>query len=104
MSDPSTSHIPQEKVGPAAESPRGSLNSVSPSFSGGTVFSVAHGHNEEERLLQQHLTAVKIHSSRMKVALDGGKLMESLKHCSSMLNELRANSLYPKSYNVLCRS
>jgi hypothetical protein len=58
---------------------------------------------DEERLLQQHLTAAKVHGSQMKLELEAAKLMESLKHCSGMLNELRTSALYPKSYYTLCK-
>jgi hypothetical protein len=61
------------------------------------------GRNEEERFLQQHLKSAQTCGSQMKAALNSSKMTDALKNCSTMLNELRTNALYPKNYHVLCK-
>ncbi|ORX99174.1 vacuolar protein sorting-associated protein 35 [Basidiobolus meristosporus CBS 931.73] len=53
------------------------------------------------KLLEDALNIVKVQSFQMKKCLDGNKLMDALKHCSTMLAELRTSSLTPKNYYEL---
>ncbi|KAK9768718.1 retromer complex subunit Vps35 [Basidiobolus ranarum] len=53
------------------------------------------------KLLEDALNIVKVQSFQMKKCLDGSKLMDALKHCSTMLAELRTSSLTPKNYYEL---
>lgn len=55
----------------------------------------------QEKLLDDSLSTIKVQSFHMKCCLDKGKLMEALKHASSMLSELRTSFLSPKSYYEL---
>lgn len=57
---------------------------------------------EQERLLEEAKSVVQVQALHMKRCLDKNKLMESLKHASSMLNELRTSLLSPKNYYELC--
>lgn len=41
---------------------------------------------------------------QMKRCLDKGRLMDGLKHASTMLGELRTSMLSPKSYYELCKN
>jgi len=41
---------------------------------------------------------VKVQAYQMQRALDTGKVMEALKYCSNMLNEMRTSLLSPKNY------
>ncbi|XP_069687418.1 vacuolar protein sorting-associated protein 35 [Periplaneta americana] len=56
---------------------------------------------EQERLLDEALSVVKIQAFQMKRCLDKSKLMDGLKHASTMLGELRTSLLSPKSYYEL---
>lgn len=56
---------------------------------------------QQEKLLVDSLSIVKIQSFHMKCCLDKSRLMEALKHASNMLSELRTSSLSPKSYYEL---
>lgn len=58
--------------------------------------------NTEANTLEEALAIVR--SSKMKMAqcLDNAKLMDGLKHASTMLSELRTSSLGPKQYYELC--
>lgn len=56
---------------------------------------------EQERLLDEALSVVKIQALQMKRCLDRSKLMDGLKHASTMLGELRTSLLSPKSYYEL---
>lgn len=56
---------------------------------------------QQDRLLDESLSSIKVQSFHMKCCLDKGKLMEALKHASSMLSELRTSLLSPKSYYEL---
>ena len=57
---------------------------------------------EQERLLDEALSVVKMQAFQMKRCLDKNKLMDGLKHASTMLGELRTSLLSPKSYYELC--
>ncbi|KAK3085900.1 hypothetical protein FSP39_010235 [Pinctada imbricata] len=56
---------------------------------------------EQEKLLEEGINIVKNQSFQMKRCLDKGKLMDGLKHASTMLGELRTSLLSPKSYYEL---
>uniref|UniRef100_A0A8C9Z4M6 VPS35 retromer complex component n=1 Tax=Sander lucioperca TaxID=283035 RepID=A0A8C9Z4M6_SANLU len=57
--------------------------------------------DEQEKLLDEAVQAVKVQSFQMKRCLDKNKLMDALKHASNMLGELRTSMLSPKSYYEL---
>lgn len=57
---------------------------------------------EQEKLLDEALSIVKVQAFQMKRCLDKSKLMDALKHASAMLAELRTSLLSPKSYYELC--
>lgn len=57
---------------------------------------------EQDKLLEEALAVVKVQAFHMKRCLDKAKLMDGLKHASTMLGELRTNLLSPKSYYELC--
>ncbi|XP_065913927.1 vacuolar protein sorting-associated protein 35-like [Dysidea avara] len=56
---------------------------------------------EQEKLLDEALSVVRKSSFEMKQCLDNNKLMDGLKHASTMLSELRTSLLSPKSYYEL---
>ncbi|CAH0597142.1 unnamed protein product [Chrysodeixis includens] len=56
---------------------------------------------EQEKLLDEALNIVKVQAFQMKRCLDKSKLMDALKHASTMLGELRTSLLSPKSYYEL---
>ncbi|KAI1890201.1 hypothetical protein AGOR_G00171240 [Albula goreensis] len=58
-------------------------------------------HDEQEKLLEEAIQAVKVQSFQMKRCLDKSKLMDALKHASNTLGELRTSMLSPKSYYEL---
>ncbi|KAL4630294.1 vacuolar protein sorting-associated protein 35-like [Arapaima gigas] len=57
--------------------------------------------DDQEKLLDEAIQAVKVQSFQMKRCLDKSKLMDALKHASNMLGELRTSMLSPKSYYEL---
>lgn len=57
---------------------------------------------EQDKLLEEALAIVKVQAFQMKRCLDKTKLMDGLKHASTMLGELRTSLLSPKSYYELC--
>ncbi|KAJ1665590.1 retromer complex subunit Vps35 [Coemansia sp. RSA 1813] len=57
--------------------------------------------DEQARLLDDSLQAIKMQAFQMKRCIDNDRLMDGLKHCSTMLNELRTSSLTPKNYYEL---
>jgi vacuolar protein sorting-associated protein 35 len=57
---------------------------------------------DQEKLLGEALGVVKSQALQMKMCLDRNKLMDGLKHASTMLGELRTSLLSPKSYYELC--
>lgn len=59
------------------------------------------GDERQEKKLDEALANVKIQSFQMKCCLDKNKLMEALKHASTMISELRTNLLSPKAYYEL---
>lgn len=60
------------------------------------------GIEEQEKLLEEAIGIVKTQAFQMKHCLDKSKLMDALKHASTMLGELRTSLLSPKSYYELC--
>ncbi|KAI8854098.1 vacuolar protein sorting-associated protein 35 [Chytridium lagenaria] len=56
---------------------------------------------DQLKILEEALNVVKVQSFHMKRCLDNTKLMDALKHCSTMLAELRTSSLTPKNYYEL---
>ncbi|KAL6434973.1 hypothetical protein ACFW04_005256 [Cataglyphis niger] len=59
------------------------------------------GMEEQEKLLEDAIGVVKVQAFQMKHCLDKAKLMDALKHASTMLGELRTSLLSPKSYYEL---
>ncbi|XP_011303901.1 vacuolar protein sorting-associated protein 35 isoform X1 [Fopius arisanus] len=59
------------------------------------------GLEEQEKLLEDAIGVVKVQAFQMKHCLDNAKLMDALKHASTMLGELRTSLLSPKSYYEL---
>ncbi|XP_046385573.1 vacuolar protein sorting-associated protein 35 isoform X2 [Ischnura elegans] len=57
--------------------------------------------DDQDKLLDEALSLVKAQAFQMKRQLDKGKLMDGLKHASTMLGELRTSLLSPKSYYEL---
>ncbi|XP_074102802.1 vacuolar protein sorting-associated protein 35-like isoform X1 [Cotesia typhae] len=62
---------------------------------------VMSGLEEQEKLLEDAIGVVKVQAFQMKHCLDNAKLMDALKHASTMLGELRTSLLSPKSYYEL---
>ena len=60
------------------------------------------GLEEQEKLLEEATGVVKVQAFKMKHCLDNSKLMDALKHASTMLGELRTSLLSPKNYYELC--
>lgn len=60
------------------------------------------GMEDQEKLLEDAIGVVKVQAFQMKHCLDKSKLMDALKHASTMLGELRTSLLSPKSYYELC--
>ena len=60
--------------------------------------------DEQDKLLDEALGIVKVQAFQMKRCLDKSKLMDGLKHASTMLSELRTSLLSPKSYYELYMS
>ncbi|KAF9165910.1 Vacuolar protein sorting-associated protein 35 [Actinomortierella ambigua] len=58
---------------------------------------------DQAKYLEDTLGVVKVQAFQMKRCLDNHKLMDGLKHCSTMLSELRTSSLTPKNYYELCK-
>ncbi|CAH1763307.1 13377_t:CDS:10 [Entrophospora sp. SA101] len=56
---------------------------------------------DQSKLLEEALNVVKVQAFQMKKCLDNNKLMDGLKHCSTMLAELRTSALTPKNYYEL---
>ncbi|XP_012265387.1 vacuolar protein sorting-associated protein 35 isoform X4 [Athalia rosae] len=59
------------------------------------------GIEEQDKLLEDSVGIVKVQALQMKHCLDKSKLMDALKHASTMLGELRTSLLSPKSYYEL---
>ncbi|KAG0317521.1 Vacuolar protein sorting-associated protein 35 [Dissophora globulifera] len=62
---------------------------------------IAPSTEDQAKFLEDAQSVVKIQSFQMKRCLDNNKLMDGLKHCSTMLAELRTSNLTPKSYYEL---
>ncbi|PKY43750.1 vacuolar protein sorting-associated protein 35 [Rhizophagus irregularis] len=56
---------------------------------------------DQMKLLEEALNVVRVQAHHMKKCLDNNKLMDGLKHCSTMLAELRTSALTPKHYYEL---
>lgn len=56
---------------------------------------------DQAKLLDEALNVVKLQAHHMKKCLDNNKLTDGLKHCSTMLSELRTSALTPKNYYEL---
>nr|CAG4651575.1 EOG090X00QE [Triops cancriformis] len=56
---------------------------------------------DQDKLLDEAVGVVKVQALQMKRCLDKKKLMDALKHASTMLGELRTSLLSPKSYYEL---
>ncbi|KAJ1735909.1 retromer complex subunit Vps35 [Coemansia biformis] len=61
----------------------------------------ASARDEQAKLLDDALQAVKVQAFQMKRCVDNDRLLDGLKHCSTMLNELRTSALTPKNYYEL---
>ena len=57
---------------------------------------------DQARLLEEALGIVRAHATSMKRCIDRLQILDSLKHASMMLAELRSSSLGPKHYYELC--
>jgi len=57
--------------------------------------------DDQDKILQEALAAVKTHSTNMQHVLDANDMREGLKQASLMLSELRTSSLSPRSYYEL---
>ncbi|KAK3888494.1 hypothetical protein Pcinc_007453 [Petrolisthes cinctipes] len=57
--------------------------------------------DDQDKLLDEAMVAVKGQAFQMKRCLDKGRLMDGLKHASNMLGELRTSLLSPKTYYEL---
>lgn len=57
---------------------------------------------EQEKLLDEAMGSIRTQAFQMKRCLDKNRLMDSLKHASNMLGELRTSTLTPKMYYELC--
>ncbi|CAD1473373.1 unnamed protein product [Heterotrigona itama] len=58
------------------------------------------GVEEQEKLLEDAIGVVKVQAFQMKHCLDKSKLMDALKHASTMLGELRTSLLSPKNMAI----
>ncbi|KAI9208650.1 vacuolar protein sorting-associated protein 35 [Polychytrium aggregatum] len=58
----------------------------------------------QSKILEEALSVIKVQAFHMKRCLENNKLMDALKHCSTMLTELRTSALTPKSYYELYMS
>lgn len=58
--------------------------------------------DDQDKLLDEAIGAVRGQAFQMKRCLDKGRLMDGLKHASNMLGELRTSFLSPKTYYELC--
>ena len=57
---------------------------------------------DQSKLLEDALSIVRTNAAQMRRCLESNKLMDGLKHASTMLSELRTSSLAPKHYYELC--
>ncbi|OLY83928.1 Vacuolar protein sorting-associated protein 35 [Smittium mucronatum] len=56
---------------------------------------------DQKKILSEILSNVTSQASLMKRSMDDDKVMEALKHCSNILNELKTSRLSPKLYYEL---
>lgn len=61
------------------------------------------GNGQQAPTLDEALAIVRTNKGRMLQCLDTFKLMDGLKHASTMLSELRTCALGPKQYYELCK-
>ncbi|KAJ1982981.1 retromer complex subunit Vps35 [Dimargaris verticillata] len=61
-------------------------------------------YEDQSKILDDALQVVKVQTYQMRRCLESGKLMDGLKHCSTMLAELRTSALTPKNYYELYMS
>ncbi|RKP33958.1 vacuolar protein sorting-associated protein 35, partial [Dimargaris cristalligena] len=59
---------------------------------------------DQSKILDDALQVVKVQTYQMRRCLESNKLMDGLKHCSTMLAELRTSALTPKNYYELYMS
>ncbi|KAJ1653955.1 retromer complex subunit Vps35 [Dispira simplex] len=64
-----------------------------------TSFSISY--EDQSKILDDALQVVKVQTYQMRRCLESNKLMDGLKHCSTMLAELRTSALTPKNYYEL---
>lgn len=57
--------------------------------------------DDQQRILEESLHVVRVQAYHMKRCIDASKLMDAIKHCSTMLAELRTNHLTPRNYYEL---
>eukprot|EP00005_Dracoamoeba_jomungandri_P001243 CAMPEP_0174251206 /NCGR_PEP_ID=MMETSP0439-20130205/1106_1 /TAXON_ID=0 /ORGANISM="Stereomyxa ramosa, Strain Chinc5" /LENGTH=795 /DNA_ID=CAMNT_0015331467 /DNA_START=31 /DNA_END=2418 /DNA_ORIENTATION=- len=57
--------------------------------------------SEQQKVLEEATTNIRREAFYMKRCLDNKKLMEALKHASTMISELRTSLLSPKNYYML---
>ncbi|KAJ1927762.1 retromer complex subunit Vps35 [Tieghemiomyces parasiticus] len=61
-------------------------------------------YEDQSKILEDALQVVKVQTYQMRRCLESNKLMDGLKHCSTMLAELRTSALTPKNYYELYMS
>jgi vacuolar protein sorting-associated protein 35 len=66
------------------------------------MFGTAAPPEEQARLLEEALGVVRAHAASMRRCIDKLQILDSLKHASMMLGELRSSALGPKHYYELC--
>ncbi len=74
---------------------------ASSAAAGAAASGSAAGEDEQPRLLEDAKKVVQQQGFYMKRCLDGGKLMDALKHASNFLSELRTSLLSPPAYYEL---
>lgn len=58
--------------------------------------------DDQDRILDEHMSVVRQQAFLMKKALDTNNLREALKFSSTMLCELKTSLLSPRNYFQLC--
>lgn len=53
--------------------------------------------------LDELLASIRTYTHQMRRCLDANRLMDGLKHASTILSELRSDHLGPKQYYELCK-
>ena len=59
--------------------------------------------DDQDRILDEHMSVVRQQAFLMKKALDTNNLREALKFSSTMLSELKTSLLSPRNYFQLCK-